>query len=779
MSEKEKVRLESTEGDYRSTQAFFTTMRMKDKAETIVIPHEKPYQYREGDLNVTRGIAWSGPGCHLGCGVLLYTDDNDKLVKVEGDPEHPTNHGRLCIRCLDIPEVTNHEDRLLYPLKRAREDRGKDKWERISWDEAIDICVDNLEEIRQKYGPQSVVFIHGTGRDIPPWQSRLCWSYGSPNYSNTLSGNACYLPRIAGSSATMGCFLLADCSQQFADRYDNPEYEVPEVMYIWGNNTIISNADGFFGHWVVDLMKRGMQIVMVDPRMTWLGSKALLNMPIRPGTDAALALGMLNVIISEDLYDHDFVDKWCYGFDELAERVKEYPTDLVSKITWIPEDMIVEAARILGKAKNAALQWGLAVDMTKEAMPAGQAIAALFQITGNIDIPGGCIPPVEILAASGGWGRDLLPPEQEQNRLGLKKFKLLQMGYKQCEQGEVLKAVETGDPYEIHGVHIQTTNPLACMSAHPKRLYDAYKNVDFIMAVDLFMTPTIMALADVCLPAATFPERFGTGAAMCGTQRLETMNKVTEIGEAKSDMEINYLIGKRLNPEAYPWDSYLDQFDEILSPSGWTREELAKDSPVYLPFQYKRYEKGLLRADGQPGFETTTGRIELYSVFYQACDLDPLPYYEEPEPGPISTPEQLDEFPLILTTGARNWASFHSEHRQVKRLRNIHPDPLVQVHPDTCKKFGVKDGDWVWVENFLGRAKRKVQETPILLHPEYISTDHGWWFPESDPEKFYDVFDLAINNLVPFNCGRSGFGGNYKTTLAKIYPYKEGETNGI
>lgn len=754
------------------------TMQEMTKADGIKIPHEKPYKYREGDLNVTRGNAWSGPGCHLGCGVLLYTDDKGKLVKVEGDPEHPYTSGRLCIRCLDAPEVTNHEDRLQYPMKRDRKDRGKDKWERISWDEAIDICCSELERLRADYGPQSVLFVHGTGRDIAPYQSRLCWAYGSPNYVNVLTGNACYLPRIAGCAATTGSFWLADCAQQFPDRYNNPNYVVPEVMFIWGNNPIVSNADGFFGHWVTDLMKRGMKIVMIDPRMTWLGSRAAINLPIRPGTDAALALGMLNVIINEDLYDHDFVDRWCYGFEELKERVQEYPIKKVAEITWIPEDMIAEAARLLGNAKNAAMQWGVAVDMTKEAMPAGQAIAALFQITGNIDNPGGCIAPVELLAYSGGWGRELLPEEQEENRLGLKDYKLLQMGFKQASPDSVINTLETGRPYKLHGAWIQTCNAISCMGAEPKRLYEAYAKLDFIVSVDLFMTPTTMALADVSLPAATFAERYGICLGT-GTQRLEVINKVTEIGEAKSDMEINYLIGKRLAPEAYPWDTYIEQFDELLKPTGYTREELTKIAPVYLPFEYKRYEKGLLREDGKPGFQTSTGRIELWSTFYNACGLDPLPYFEEPEPGPGSTPEMLDEYPLVLTTGARNWASFHSEHRQIERLRKIHPDPTVQIHPETCEMFGIKSGDWIWIENYMGRAKARVQETSIMLHPDIISCDHGWWLPEADPEKLYDVFDVNINNLVPYKCGKSGFGGNYKTTLVKIYAFKEGENNGI
>ena len=206
--------------------------------EYLTVPHEKPYKYEEGNLTVTRGSAWTGPGCHLGCGVLLYTDEDGKLVKVEGDPENPYNEGRLCVRCLALPEVTNHKDRLLYPMKRDPKDRGKNKWERMSWDEAIDYVADRFIEIRDKYGAETIIFGQGTGRDIASWITRLAWSYGSPNYTCfALSGLACYLPRVAGMAATSGGYTVADCSQQFPDRYDNPNWRCPEAAWSCGATT--------------------------------------------------------------------------------------------------------------------------------------------------------------------------------------------------------------------------------------------------------------------------------------------------------------------------------------------------------------------------------------------------------------------------------------------------------------------------------------------------------------------------------------------------------------
>ena len=352
------------------------------------VEHEKPFRYDKGDLHVTRGSAWTGPGCHEGCGVLMYTDDSGRLIRVEGDPENPFNNGRLCIRCLAVQDVVNSEERLEHPMKRRHEDRGRDRWETISWDEAYDLIERRLNDIKERFGAESVIFTQGTGRDIASWNTRLCWSFGSPNQVFHMSGLSCYAPRVSGCFATTGSFWVGDYSQQFAHRYDDPRWECPEVILIWGNNPIVSNSDGIFGHWIIDCMKRGSRIIVCDPRMTWLASKAAWHLPVRPGTDAALALGFLNVIITEDLYDKDFVDKWCYGFEELANACEPYTPEKVADICWINAADLVGAARMVARAENAILQWGVGFDMTREAIPASAAAFDIMSITGNIDKPG-------------------------------------------------------------------------------------------------------------------------------------------------------------------------------------------------------------------------------------------------------------------------------------------------------------------------------------------------------------------------------------------------------
>lgn len=337
----------------------------------------------------------------------------------------------------------------------------------------------------------------------------------------------------------------------------------------------------------------------------------------------------------------------------------------------------------------------------------------------------------------------------------------------------------TGEPYKIHATWLQQNNTLSCMSADPQETYAGLMNCDFNVSVDLFMTPTIMATSDVVLPAATFPERDGIRVGD-GVQRGEVINKVCQVGECKSDMEINLLLGKRFNPEAWPWENVDEMFSAMLeAQTPYSFQDVREKGPIYLPFSYKRYETGRLRADGQPGFGTPTGRIELWSTFYNSAGMDPLPYFEEPVPGPNSTPELLDEYPLVLTTGARPWSLFHSEHRQVKRMRNLKKEANVYMNPKTAEEYGLVDGDWVWIENVYGRCKSKVVVTNIYTNPKVIACDHAWWHPEGDPEKLYDTHDLNVNNLLPGIPGKAGFGSNYKTTLVKLYKVTpEDDTNG-
>lgn len=753
---------------------------LHNEAGMSYFTHEKPWQYEEDGLTVTRGSAWSAPGCHLGCGVLIYSD-GDKVVRVEGDPDNPYNQGRLCPRCIAVDQIINNDKRITHPMKRAKDDRGKDKWERISWDEALDTVEKRFNEYKEKYGPESVIFMQGTGRDIAAYISRLAWSFGSPNYTFSLSNVACFGPRIFASTMLSGVFMVGDYSQQFIDRYDNPQWKVPGSVVIWGNNPVVANSDGAYGHWVTDVMQRGSKLLVIDPRLTWLAAHADLWLQIRPGSDGALALGICNVIIQEKLYDKEFVDEWVYGLDEFAEMCAEWTPEKTAEVCWLKPEEVVEAAHFIAENGPSLLQWGVALDQREDCTDGSRAVLSIFALTGNLERPGSNIVGPELLKYITGWGRDLLSYDAEEKRIGTDELILYKVGLQVASVNKMIDhMIEQPEDYPIKASWLQTINQITCGGVDNVRTKEAFSKLEFNVIVDLFMTPMAMAFGDLFLPVTTYPERNGIRCGD-GTQRGETINQaVKPQGECKSDMEINLELGKRFNPEAWPWDTVEDMFSHILTETGMDFDGVRETAPSYLPFEYEKYKTGKLRPDGNPGFMTPTGKLELYSTSLEFMGLDPLPRYVEPTMTPYSQPELAKEYPLVLTTGARRHNTFHSENRQSENLRAMHPEPTAMIHPDTAKELGITNGQWVWVEGPVGetgrtaRAKRIAEVTPAV-DPRVVSTDHAWWHPEGDPENLYDVDELNINNLISWSSGKTGIGCNYKCILCKIYPVKDGE----
>lgn len=783
---------------------------------------------------------------------MAYIKDG-KLVKIEGDREHPWNQGRLCARVLAMTQYIEHPKRLRRPLKRVGE-RGEGKWEEIGWDQAFDLIEKRMKAIREQYGPESVVFAMGTGRDIGAWICMLAYAYGSPNVMFALSGIACYSPRIAALDTFQGDFCVFDAAQWFPQRYDDPRFQVPRCMILWGYNISATCPDNLFGHWIVDLMKRGTEIVVVDPRLTWFSSRARYWLRIRPGTDPALALGFLHVIIEEDLYDETFVKRWtnapflvredtgrllreldlweggrsdrfyamdralglvvwdstkvayetqpaelilsgtwkvrlkdgkvvrCHTvWDALRERVRPYTPEEVARICWVDPDTVREAARFFAKSKPASIHWGVPIDMTPEVTSLCQAIASLWALTGNLDVPGGMVIAryafdAVAYALPGAKGViKLKDPEQDKLRIGADKFGPLRHFIWRCHPDLTLEQIFTEKPYPIKGMWIQGCNLLAGTGMDPKRWREALKKLDFVVVVDLFLTPTAQ-YADIVLPAATFLEKEGMRSWWIP---LQVMKKVLEVPECKPDVEINFELAKRFDPE-FPYKDLRELFDAILKPSGMTYEELKERGWAFPPeghpsVPYRRYEKGLLRPDGRPGFKTPSGLFELYSLLREQWGYDPLPRYQEPPFSPVRRPDLAEKYPLILSTGRRSPAYFHTEHRMIPWLRRLEPDPVVEIHPETAQRLGIKEGDWVWVENWMGRAKMKAKVTPVVP-PWMVMATHGWWFPEregKEPE-LYGVWEHNVNLLIPMGInGEDGLGAPIKHLLCRLLKAEE------
>ena len=751
----------------------------------------RPIQWEEDGYTVTRTTAWSGPGCHEGCGVLLYSKDG-KVEKIEGDPLHPYNQGRLCAKCCAFPAVINHPDRIMHPLKRAGE-RGEGKWEQITWDEAYEIIRTKFTEIFEKYGGKSFWTLLGTGRDLM-WQPyRLTYGMGSPNTGGGLSGASCYIPRVvAGFSVFGDIYPLMDASAQFEDRYDNPEWKAPECILMWGCNVVDSNPDGIFGGWTVECMKYGSKLITIDPRCTWLAAHSDVWLNIRPGTDGALALGMLNIIINEDLYDHDFVENWTIGFDDLKAAVAEYTPERVAEITWIPKEKLLEATRMYAAARYGTIQLGLAVDMQKAGLSAAQAIMILMCITGNLEQPGGqvfCPAPFGLTAIRGdSWGlEEYVDDDIRALTAGHDQYPIMSFFLPVPSADVLIEQLETGEPYPIKIGWIQGNNQILGCAQDSDRWLHACEKLEFIVACDLFITPTILKLADIVLPVCTFAERDGIKALYFN---LSTTNKAIEpMGECRSDLTIDLQVGSMFNKDCWPWENDIEVLNALLKHSA---DNIGSDNPfvmsdvsdevgwIYPHWEYHKHEKGLLRPDGQPGFATPSGKVEFNSNFMQAFGLPGCPQFQEPSISPVTTPDVYAEYPTILMTGARSKVSFHSEHRQIPALREHCKDPYVEINPEDAAEKGIKHGDWVWIENFKDKIRmvayvtNKVQKGMALAY-------HGWWFPEiKDPKEAFGYHDVCVNRLIELgHVGPSGFGADIKCALVKIYKAAEGPLDHI
>ena len=250
----------------------------------------KPWRYEEDGLTVTRTSPWSPPGCHpVGCGLKLYVNDEGRLVRVEGDENNPVTQGRLCPRCIALKDYIYNPARLLYPMKRDPKDRGNaDAWEQITWDEAFDIIKKEYDRITAAYGRESIVVFAGTGREGGTFAPYGTMCFGTPNFCYTQSGYACYTPRLAAIAYIAGTtYPEWDYAGALPGRWDDERYELTECLVVWGKAPLESNPDGFFGHAVIDAMRRGTRLIVIDPRVNWLATRADIHLQLRASVATA------------------------------------------------------------------------------------------------------------------------------------------------------------------------------------------------------------------------------------------------------------------------------------------------------------------------------------------------------------------------------------------------------------------------------------------------------------------------------------------------------------
>jgi anaerobic selenocysteine-containing dehydrogenase len=656
--------------------------------------------------------------CHIcagHCSIKVTTEDG-RVIDIAPDMESglsnelcPIKKGRL-----SIPEILVHPDRLKYPLKRAGA-KGENKWQRISWDEALDTIAERLSYFKEKYGPESVALGLGEPKGLEfAFAQRFACVFGTPNV--VTPGWCCGTPGTLGCAFTVGAGCIPD------------EEHKPALILLWGNN-IIHTTGGMRRETVASDLESGAKLVVIDPRRTDTASLADLWLRVRPGSDGALAMGLLKVIIEEKLYDEDFVENWTIGFEQLREHVKSFSLQDVEKVTWVPKEQIEQAARLYAQAKPATIQWGNAIDQVANSFQTFRVISTLMAITGNLDVPGGNVflTPPPYTRPGRFFMLSKFPRKPEDTAGG--EFKLaIRSAF--IPSSALLKAILEEKPYPIKAGLFILTDPLISYPDSDET-YKALMKLEFMVVSEIFMTPTA-AIADIVLPAATGMEHDEIGYWPGWYEEVRAHPKVVDPpGEAWPDTKIINELAKRLGLKEYFWDDDSEAMNFWLQPSGLSFEDLKRRKTLLPKREYKAHD-----------FRTPSGKVEIYSKQLEELGYSPMPLWQELS----QLPEVPEEYPLLLTN-AKEDAYMLTGYKMIASLRNMKPEPMAELNPITAEKAGLKDGDMVYIETKRGRIKQRLCLNPDL-DPRVVVVAFGWWFPEEGPSDLYGWRKSNINVLV-------------------------------
>lgn len=680
------------------------------------------------------------------CGIQAHVKEG-RLVRVEGWPDHPHSQGTLCPKGAASRQYILHPDRLLRPLKRTGP-RGGDGFEPITWDEALETIAARLSRIKSESGPESVVFYAGYPKWMRPFLKRLALNFGSPNYCTESS--VCNEASLLAAKLNYGA-------------WGTPDLGRTRCLLIWGRNPFWSSPP--LARKILAAKKRGLRIIDVGPLVTPTTAQADIHLRLRPGTSGALAAGLAQVIIQEDLQDREFVARWTKGLGDFAAYVREFTPQRTEEITGIPAGEIRRAARLYAQTKPASLLTSpnTSVHHTN-GVDNHRLITLLPGLTGNFDRPGGnhVIPESYVYVANGLPTRQHLfqqPRSWEElpDRLGQDRFPVWSRMTDQAQALVLPHQIRSGRPYPIRGLVAFGLNHRLWPGSD--YTFESLKKLDFLVVSDLFLTQSAK-LADLILPACSSFERSEL-KLYPGKRLLFTRPALEPLGQSRSDVEIIIDLARRLIPQ----DELLGQgheacLDWILAPSGVTVKELKKHPPGLQLDQVA--DPGFFKYR-TTGFKTPSGKMEFTSTVLAELGLDPLPRYREPFLSPVSTPEKAVDFPLILTTGARLPMFIHGRTFRVPYLRRLRPDPMVDLNPLDARERGLSQGDRVELSTPRGSLILRANLTGTVP-PGVVSVYHN--LPGAD-----------VNTLIEpdYQDPLSGYPG-FKSLLcqvAKVGPDQE------
>ncbi len=635
--------------------------------------------------------------CSGTCGLTL-TLENGKVRTIKGDHDHPVSRGYLCPKGRAFPELLNARDRLKHPLRKTATGR----WEKISWTEAFEILAARLKEIRQTYGPEALA-VHvgqaGVGKEFSAYVERFCNLYGTPNFST--SGSHCFESKLMAHVMTYGSIPIAD-------------YENSRCIVLWGKNPLSSTPSLVKA--ITGVQGQGCALMVIDPRETSFSRDADLHLQLRPGTDGALALGMIHVIVNETLYDQHFVNTWTLGFERLAAHVSKYTPEEVERITWVPASKVRQAARLYASSRPACIALGVALELSTNGFQSLRAVAVLQAIMGNLDVAGGAL----FLKEANLTDLRLINGHGRRSAIGARRHPLFHASSGHAQANLYAEAILKGRPYPLKGLVVAGSNPVLTWP-NADKVRRALGKLDFLAVMDPFLTETA-GLAHLVLPSASFlgGTELWDSSHLSSRPRLGLAPEVTNEDGLPTNWEVwKELADKMGYADFFPWQTEEEAIDFRLRPLNLTLDDLKKrpDGYVYHRWTGRKYER--------KGFRTPSGKVEIFSAELERHGCDPLPVYREPAESPLSTPLIAAHYPLVLTTGARTLGYLHSRFRNVPSLRNRTPEPNVEINPRTAGELGVDNGETVVVETRRGKIELKVKVTSRIL-PKVISIPHGW-----------------------------------------------------
>ncbi|MGD2125549.1 MAG: molybdopterin-dependent oxidoreductase [Desulfobacteraceae bacterium] len=635
--------------------------------------------------------------CYHSCGCRVTVEEG-RAVKIRGLDSHPLNKGRLCPKGASALDVIYSPERLRRPMKRSN-----GRFEEISWDQALDEIAGKLKGLKEKFDPQVLGVFSGSigveNLEMAGLVQRFKAAFGSPNFFSVES--VCYRMRIRVRQMTFGRYAVE---------------EMDSNLYIlWGHNPDHSDFPLKFA--LKKNLKKGAKLVVIDPKRIDLADQAHMYLRIRPGTDGALALAMMNVIINEKLYDQEFVEKHTFGFDKLVPHVQKYSPEWAEEVTWVPAEEMRKLARLFAGTKGASIFQGTCThDQTANGTQNSRAFAVLQAITGNINVPGGWV--TSPFPRFGNMGLSV-----EGDPVGSDQYPLFFEIWGRKSPYGVVTVVPESIPEKLKAFLVVGGNPLISMP-DSNAFGEAFRKLDLLVVHDLFMTDTGRA-AHYVLPACSHLEKWGVAYTynVCHSIPFLMLRKkcIEPLHESWSEWKFLSELGKRLGmEEQFPWKSEEELVAFELAPSGCSFDYLLHEKPEGDFYARKRYEipDGLFRAP--------SGRIELYSEALENVGFDPLPAFLEPERGlNRAKKEFLEKYPLILSTGSRNLYYTHSQHRKVGRLRKMSPEPVAEIGLMTAEKFGIKDGDEVVIETNRGQVRMKARLDERITEG-VVLVPHGW-----------------------------------------------------